>query len=233
MGSGAFAIPPLEEAPGGIEYNCGAPEKCECEPCPECNEGQWKKLYEAKAGLYDKLMEDYEDNLKKHSDERESFHGALENWENLMEYKRYSPKVDVQQEVLTGGFGAGKNIHVNYGETIYVLNTRNSPYTFTCSGSMGAILSCRDALIVFRPSSADQIHVGDTIIFRDPLNAENIDIMHQVVYRDCDEKGIWFKTMGLSNTNFLETEEKIRFHRVKFKMVGVLYGAGKGKEVLD
>jgi len=97
---------------------------------------------------------------------------------------------------------------------IYVKNALLSRYADT--GSMLPVLGKYTSGIKIIPNSAEQIQIGDIISFE----SGNKLIVHRVIDKGKDEKGVYFVTKGDNNN---ETDGKIYFPQVKYVTVGLIY----------
>lgn len=97
---------------------------------------------------------------------------------------------------------------------IKVDNARLSYYEAT--GSMKPVLDAGANGIRIVPESVDKIDVGDIISFR----KNGILIVHRIIEKDVDEKGIYFITKG-DNNNF--NDGKVRFEDIEYVTIGILY----------
>ena len=97
---------------------------------------------------------------------------------------------------------------------INVANTRISQYADT--GSMLPTFGENANGIRIVPSSAEQIKIGDIISFE----KGDMLIVHRVIDKGVDEKGIYFITKGDNNP---ETDGKVYFENIKYVTIGVIY----------
>lgn len=90
---------------------------------------------------------------------------------------------------------------------------------FADTNSMDPFLDEHSNGIEIKPQSADQIQVGDIISF----TSDYIDgiIIHRVIEKGEDSKGIYFKVKG--DNNPLKDPGKIRFDQIQGVLVGILY----------
>ena len=84
------------------------------------------------------------------------------------------------------------------------------------TGSMRPVLDEGSNGIRIVPESEDNIHIGDIITFEQ----DNYLIVHRVIEKGEDSKGIYFITKG-DNNNI--SDGKIRFEDIRYITVGVLY----------
>lgn len=87
---------------------------------------------------------------------------------------------------------------------------------YDTTGSMMPILGKGANGIVVKPSSSDEINVGDIVTY----NETGKLIVHRVIEKGVDADGIYFITRGDSN-GF--SDGKIRFGQIEHKLVGVVY----------
>jgi hypothetical protein len=66
------------------------------------------------------------------------------------------------------------------------------------------------------PESADDVEVGDIVSYV----FDGVMIVHRVVEKGVDDEGVYFVMQGDNN---LVSDGKVRFDRIKFKTVGVIY----------
>lgn len=98
---------------------------------------------------------------------------------------------------------------------IYVSNAKLSEYVD--SSSMVPVLGKNSTGINLKPDSADEIHVGDIISFR---NFQGEIFVHRVIEKGVDLNGIYFITKGDNN---LFDDGKIYFKEIDSVLVGILY----------
>jgi len=84
------------------------------------------------------------------------------------------------------------------------------------TGSMVPVLNENSNGIRIKVSSPDEINVGDIISF---YSGEDL-IIHRVIEKGVDEKGIYFITKGDSNP---VSDGKIRFEDIEYKTIGVIW----------
>jgi hypothetical protein len=103
---------------------------------------------------------------------------------------------------------------------IFVENSTLSTYAPT--GSMKPFLDQGANGIRIKPTSPDQISVGDIITFRskEQQTQQGQLIVHRVIEKSTDNQGIYFITKG---DNSPITDNKIRFEDIEFKTIGVIY----------
>jgi len=84
------------------------------------------------------------------------------------------------------------------------------------SGSMIPVFDEGANGIRVKIKSIDEISVGDIITFKE----DNILIVHRVIEKGTDSKGIYFITKGDNNN---VDDGKIRFEDIKYKTIGVIW----------
>lgn len=87
---------------------------------------------------------------------------------------------------------------------------------YTDSNSMIPVLNSNTIGVNIVPKSEKDISVGDIISFRQDGNL----IVHRVIKKDIDEKGVYFITKG-DNNNF--NDGKIRFNDIESVVVALIY----------
>jgi signal peptidase I len=97
---------------------------------------------------------------------------------------------------------------------IFVENPTLSTYTPT--GSMKPSLDQGANGIRIKPTSPDQVSVGDIITFR----YQGQLIVHRVIEKETDNQEIYFITKG---DNSPSADNKIRFEDIEYKTIGVIY----------
>lgn len=97
---------------------------------------------------------------------------------------------------------------------IYVKNALLSKYADT--GSMLPTLGENSNGIKIVPDSPEQINIGDIVSYEQ----DNKLIVHRVMSKGEDEKGVYFVTKGDNNT---ETDGKIYFSQVKYVTIALIY----------
>ncbi len=98
---------------------------------------------------------------------------------------------------------------------IEISNATISSYADT--GSMEPLFDSTASGIRIKPSSADQILVGDIISFR---GSSGDLLVHRVIEKGIDSEGVYFITKGDRN---IFTDEKIRFEEIEYLTIGVLW----------
>lgn len=104
--------------------------------------------------------------------------------------------------------------------TQVILDLKNAEWaTFTDTHSMEPVLSSRANAIEIRPKSSDDIKVGDIISY----NSEYSDgtIIHRVIEKNSDEKGVYFTLKG--DNNPAPDPGKIRFEQIQRVVVAIVY----------
>lgn len=90
---------------------------------------------------------------------------------------------------------------------------------FTDTKSMEPVLNKDTNAIEIVPKDINDIQVGDIISYKSAF-ADGI-IIHRVVEKDIDEKGLYFRTKG-DNLDYTDPE-KIRQNQIRRVVVGILY----------
>jgi len=107
-------------------------------------------------------------------------------------------------------------IHV-YGDKVVIEIDNPRWARFTDTNSMDPLIDEDSNAIQIIPESEDQIHVGDIISYE---SGEGI-IIHRVIEIGEDDQGKYYITKG-DNTN-REDPGKIRFEKIRFITVGIIY----------
>lgn len=97
---------------------------------------------------------------------------------------------------------------------INIDNARISRYADT--GSMKPVLDENSNGIQIKPLSVNEIEIGDIVSYRSGFDL----IVHRVVEKGIDERGVYFITKG---DNSEVVDGKIRFSDIEYKTVGVLW----------
>ena len=97
---------------------------------------------------------------------------------------------------------------------IHVENASLGRYAPT--GSMVPVLDDRSNGIRIVPRSESDVHIGDIITF----NRENNLIIHRVVEKGSDSRGVYFITKGDNNDL---NDGKIRFEDIRYITIGVIW----------
>ena len=84
------------------------------------------------------------------------------------------------------------------------------------TGSMRPVLDEGSNGIRIVPKSEMEIYVGDIVTFEQ----EDLLIVHRVIEKGIDNKGIYFITKGDNNSI---SDGKIRFKDIKYKTIGVIW----------
>jgi len=100
------------------------------------------------------------------------------------------------------------------GDSISINVPNASISSYAPTGSMKPVLDEDSNGIRIKPSSPEQIELGDIVTFGE----ENI--VHRVIEKGVDEEGYWFITKGDNNQI---SDEQIRFEDIKYVTIGVLY----------
>lgn len=101
-----------------------------------------------------------------------------------------------------------------------VINLKGAEWaSFTDTNSMDPVIDAGAHAIEIIPVSASQIQVGDIVAYESEY-AEGT-IIHRVVYKGEDEKGIYFVLKG--DNNPISDPGKIRFDQIKRVVVAIIY----------
>jgi len=99
-----------------------------------------------------------------------------------------------------------------------ILNIDNATWaSFTDTNSMDPFLDAESNAIEIKPSSAEQINVGDVISYR----TSYATIIHRVIEKGTDEQGLYFIVKG--DNNKLKDPQKVRFEEIKGVVVAIIY----------
>ncbi|MCF7910484.1 hypothetical protein K9L16_02320 [Candidatus Pacearchaeota archaeon] len=98
---------------------------------------------------------------------------------------------------------------------LYIEDARLSEYTD--SSSMLPVLGKNSTGINLKPASADEIHVGDIISFR---NKQGEIFVHRVIEKGLDSQGVYFITKGDNN---LFDDGKVYFEEIDSVLIGIIY----------
>ena len=130
---------------------------------------------------------------------------------------QFSPSIGITSNVISapsaGIYTDNITAYPNH-VIIYIQNATISNYANT--GSMMPMLNENAHGIEIKPTNESQINVGDIISF----NQSGIIIVHRVVEKGYDSKGLYFITKGDSSDI---PDSPIRFSDIQYKTVGVLY----------
>ena len=88
--------------------------------------------------------------------------------------------------------------------------------SYESTGSMLPVLHEKANGIRIKPSSPEDVRVGDIISFK----KDGSLIVHRVIKKGVDEKGVYFITKG-DNNSF--PDGKIRFEDIEYITVGIIY----------
>jgi hypothetical protein len=88
--------------------------------------------------------------------------------------------------------------------------------SYTDTGSMRPFFDENANGIRVVPENESEVQVGDIISFR----FADMLVVHRVVEKGFDEEGVYFVVSGDSN---LIGDGKIRFDRIEYKTIGILY----------
>jgi signal peptidase I len=98
-----------------------------------------------------------------------------------------------------------------------VINIRNATLAnYADTGSMRPLLDANSNGIRIKPKNPDQIKVGDIISFSSGRDV----IVHRVIEKGVDEKGIYFITKG--DNNYID-DGKIRFDDIVYITIGIIW----------
>jgi signal peptidase I len=103
-----------------------------------------------------------------------------------------------------------------YKDRIVIKVENLSLSNYAATGSMIPALDENSNGIRIKPASPEQISAGDIVTFR---RGEDL-IVHRVIEKGNDEKGVWFVTKG-DNSDL--DDGKIYFSQVEYVTIGVLY----------
>jgi signal peptidase I len=88
------------------------------------------------------------------------------------------------------------------------------------TGSMIPVLDEKSNGIRIVPDSEKDIDIGDIVTFNQKVDEKEYLIVHRVIEKGEDEKGIYFITKGDNNSL---NDGKIRFSDIKYVTIGILY----------
>lgn len=98
-----------------------------------------------------------------------------------------------------------------------IINLKNAFLSkYADTGSMLPTLGENANGIKIKPESAEQINVGDIITYQQ----KDMLIVHRVVAKGEDEKGVYFITRGDNNQ---ESDGKVYFQDIKYVTVALIY----------
>ena len=101
-----------------------------------------------------------------------------------------------------------------------VINIQGAEWaSFTDTNSMDPVIDAGANAIEVMPKSADDIQVGDIVAYESGY-AEGT-IIHRVVHKSQDEKGIYFVLKGDNNPT--SDPGKVRFEQIKSVVVAIIY----------
>lgn len=103
-----------------------------------------------------------------------------------------------------------------YDDKIIIFVNDASLSRFASTGSMRPVLDMGSNGIRIKPKNENDINIGDIITFRD----KGILVVHRVVNKGIDDKGVYFITKGDNN---LVNDGKIRFKDIEYKTIAVIY----------
>lgn len=100
-------------------------------------------------------------------------------------------------------------IHINNSELVSLENTN----------SMDPLIDETSNVIQVKPKSAEDIHMGDIVSYKDSSTKKII--LHRVVAIGEDKEGKFFTLMG-DNVNSVD-QNKVRFEQITGVVVGIIY----------
>jgi len=99
-----------------------------------------------------------------------------------------------------------------------ILNVKDAAWaTFTPTGSMKPILDEKTNALEIKPSSPNDINLGDIIAYTSPDGT----IIHRVIEKNIDENGIYFLVKGDNNPS--EDQVKVRFENITGVVIAIIY----------
>jgi len=107
------------------------------------------------------------------------------------------------------------NIFV-YPDRVVIMVDSASISRYEATGSMRPVLDAGTNGIRVKPSTEEDINIGDIVSFRE----KDYLVAHRVIEKGTDELGIYFITKG-DNNNF--SDSKIRFEDIEYVTVGLIY----------
>lgn len=142
----------------------------------------------------------------------------------LSHYILTSVYIDTESPYFIGLLEGGKqpgdwisedNIEV-YQDKIVINIDDASMSRYAATGSMLPTLGKFSNGIKIKPSSPNQIQIGDIVSYRDMGRL----IIHRVIRKGKDEKGVYFITKGDNNAG---VDEKIYFEDIEYVTVALIY----------
>jgi len=126
-----------------------------------------------------------------------------------------------------GYFGFSKNLSAPfdfidekqikiYDDKIVIFVNDASLSRYAPTGSMKPILDSGANGIRIKPSSENEIHIGDIITFKQ----DNYLIVHRVIDEGTDSEGVYFITKGDNNS---VADGKVRFKDIEYVTVGIIW----------
>jgi len=101
-----------------------------------------------------------------------------------------------------------------------VIDLENARWAeFTDTNSMDPVLDAEANSLEIVPSSVEDIHIGDIVVY-DPDGYDGL-IIHRVVDMDYDSEG-WYATVKGDNLTRSDPE-KVRFDQIEGVLVGIIY----------
>lgn len=105
-----------------------------------------------------------------------------------------------------------------YGDRV-ILNVEGATWAnFTDTNSMDPSIDVGANALQLIPKKADDIGVGDIISY---TNSKGQRIIHRVVYKGTDEKGIYFIVKG--DNNRVSDPGKVRFSQIDRVLFAIIY----------
>jgi len=125
-----------------------------------------------------------------------------------------------------GDFVSKKDINVNSSKILIDLDHLEKQIVlsnYDDSKSMFPLINNDSIGMGFRPDSSEEINIGDIISFWSFADIENKKrlVVHRVIDKGSDEKGIYFITKGDNNPK--KDKQKVRFEEVDSVLIGILY----------
>lgn len=114
-----------------------------------------------------------------------------------------------------GDFIKEENIYAD-NEKVIIYLEKPILSRYNNSGSMLPTLNEFSNGVSFKPNSLDEVNVGDVVSFEQ----DGISIIHRVVEKNVDEKGVYFITRGDNNN---VDDEKIRYEDIDSVIVAIIY----------
>jgi signal peptidase I len=129
------------------------------------------------------------------------------------------PSYDYEKEISSPGDWV-KEDQIHVYDSYIVLDIQNATWArFTDTNSMDPLIDDTSNGIELVPSSEDDIQIGDIIAYESEHSSGTI--IHRVVEKSSDDKGVYFIAKGDNNDN--PDPGKIRFNQIKRVLIGVIY----------